>query len=237
MTSAFEPVKRVALTDAVVEQIYDQMISGRLKPGDRLPSETELSSVLTVGRSTIREALRVLSALGLVARTRRGTFVSESGSSKIVETLTRGRLVLQAQLKDLLEVRRTLELTTAYLAAQRCTDDDLEKLRQAYAAMVAGVGDPANFVQSDADFHLAVAEAAENDVLLKVLGVVRELLLEAMATIMAADPSIQERAIGYHGRILRAIENGSPEEARTAMADHLDDVWKTTEASARQKAV
>jgi GntR family transcriptional repressor for pyruvate dehydrogenase complex len=228
VTRGFEPVKRVALTDAVVEQLHDLIASGELKMGDRLPSESELAFQLDVGRSTIREALRALSAIGLVSRTKRGTFVSEAMSGRLVETLTRGHLVKQTQLADLLEARQVLEVTVAFLAAQRATEEDIEKMASVYRGMLASVDDVGTFIKCDTDFHLAVAEAAQNDVLVRMLTVVRELLLEAMAEVFATDPSIRARAMEFHSRILRAIIAEDPEGARAAMTEHLDDVWRVT---------
>lgn len=235
MARGLEPIKRVALTDAVIEQLYNLMVSGQVEPGDKLPSESDLSNALDVGRSTIREALRALSALGLVSRTKRGTFVSEQSSSRIVEALTRGRLVKQTQLADLTEARQVLETSLAYMAAGRCTEEDLEKIKVTFLVMKHNVNNVESFIRADTDFHLSVAEAAQNDVLLKMLGVLRELLMEAMAEAISADPTIMDRAVVYHARILDAIESEDPEAAQKAMREHLQDVWKVTRVDEQPK--
>jgi DNA-binding FadR family transcriptional regulator len=200
----------------VFNAIRQDIESGRLAVGSKLSSEATLSQQYGVSRSVIREALRSCTALGLtVTKTGRGTFVV---ANKVANDLTLG----QYSARDLTEARPHIEVPAAGLAAERRSDDELETLRHIVAAMATET-DPESWVALDSSFHAAIARASGNKVFASVVADIRDALAHQSETLnMVADR--QHAADVEHQEILAAIEAGSAEKARAAMARHLQAV-------------
>lgn len=196
--------------------IRQDIESGRLTVGSKLSSEATLSQQYGVSRSVIREALRSCTALGLtVTKTGRGTFVV---ANKVANDLTLG----QYSARDLTEARPHIEVPAAGLAAERRNDDELETLRHIVAAMATET-DPESWVALDSSFHAAIARASGNKVFASVVADIRDALAHQSETLnMVADR--QHASDVEHQEILAAIEAGSAEKARAAMARHLQAV-------------
>lgn len=196
--------------------IRQDIESGRLTVGTKLSSEATLSQQYGVSRSVIREALRSCTALGLtVTKTGRGTFVV---ANKVANDLTLG----QYSARDLTEARPHIEVPAAGLAAERRNDDELETLRHIVAAMATET-DPESWVALDSSFHAAIARASGNKVFASVVADIRDALAHQSETLnMVADR--QHASDVEHQEILAAIEAGSAEKARAAMARHLQAV-------------
>jgi DNA-binding FadR family transcriptional regulator len=200
----------------VFNAIRQDIESGRLTVGSKLSSEATLSQQYGVSRSVIREALRSCTALGLtVTKTGRGTFVV---ANKVANDLTLG----QYSARDLTEARPHIEVPAAGLAAERRNDDELETLRHIVAAMATET-DPESWVALDSSFHAAIARASGNKVFASVVADIRDALAHQSETLnMVADR--QHASDVEHQEILAAIEAGSAEKARAAMARHLQAV-------------
>jgi GntR family transcriptional repressor for pyruvate dehydrogenase complex len=200
----------------VFNAIRQDIESGRLGVGSKLSSEATLSQQYGVSRSVIREALRSCNALGLtVTKTGKGTFVV---ANKVANDLTLG----QYAARDLTEARPHIEVPAAGLAAERRSDEELENLRLIVAAMATET-DPESWVALDSSFHAAIARASGNKVFASVVADIRGALAHQSETLnMVADR--QHASDVEHQEILAAIEAGSPEEARAAMARHLQAV-------------
>jgi GntR family transcriptional repressor for pyruvate dehydrogenase complex len=203
----------------ITQTIADDIVYGRLQPGDQLPSERALAVRFGVGRPLVREALRSLDELGLIeTHAGRGTFVRSSSAAGVhrqVGLAIRRRGVTAAQLS---EARIVLESEAAGLAAERATAEDLERLGAALRDLehAQGIG----HVQRDLAFHLAIAAAAHNPVI--------EMMLESIAPLTAAlmtrsvgDPEVMRRSQPYHGIALEAIRRRDPAAARAAIVAHL----------------
>lgn len=190
--------------------------SGAIPVGSKLSSEAILAQQYGVSRSVIREALRSCTALGLtVTRTGKGTFVI---AARVANDLTLG----QYSARDLTEARPHIEVPAAGLAAQRRTAEELETLRDIVAAMATET-DPESWVALDSTFHAAIARASGNKVFASVVSDIRDALAHQSETLnMVADR--QHASDVEHQQILAAIEAGSAENARAAMAHHLDAV-------------
>lgn len=196
--------------------IRQEIESGRLEVGSKLSSEATLSQQYAVSRSVIREALRSCTALGLtVTKTGKGTFVV---ANKVANDLTLG----QYSARDLTEARPHIEVPAAGLAAERRSDEELETLRHIVAAMSTET-DPESWVALDSSFHAAIARASRNKVFASVVADIRGALAHQSETLnMVADR--QHASDVEHQDILAAIEAGSAEKARAAMARHLQAV-------------
>jgi len=223
-----DPISGRKLYESVAESLVGQIGASSLRVGDQLPPERELTEAFGVGRSSVREALRMLESQGLISAESGGTFVVAETSNPLNRSL---ELVFsldeQARITDLYELRRIVECEAAALAAERRTPGQLEALKLALSEMDASLPDPKGqrFTSADLRFHLAVGEAADNKLVLNCLNAVREVLRRALLTIFLM-PGSAAAAVEEHGRIYRAIAANDPVAAREEMRAHLIRVEK-----------
>lgn len=212
------------LYERTAGQLVELIASRGLGPGDRLPTERELAEMLGVSRVPVRDAIRTLAAQGVVeVRRGRGTFVGARGIDSAVEEAAaslRGAEVFA----DLFAVRRLLEPAAAQWAAKNIGAEDAARLEGIVAAMEANgrAAEPDLYRMADLDseFHVAVAEAAENTVLLRLMEVLQDLHREQLETSSRYRGRLAE-TITDHRRIVDAIAAGDPVGASLAMTDHL----------------
>jgi GntR family transcriptional regulator, transcriptional repressor for pyruvate dehydrogenase complex len=217
-----QPIRKSSISDDIVQQIISLISKGDLKPGQRLPSERELCVRFGAGRSSLREALRCLSIMGvLTARVGEGTSVAMDGS-KFMETVLHWRLgAEQHDIEDLMEVRVALEGVTAASAARNSTDADIKKLRDLVAKMEVAVGDAKRFAALDLEFHLSVARTSNNVLILDLVSLIRGQLERGVAKVLLF-PHAMPFSVKEHKAILQAIIKRDPEAARAAMQAHLN---------------
>jgi len=225
---ALQPVSRTSLSDEIVHQITDLISRQVLKPGERLPSERELCKKFGVGRTSLREALRSLAVMGILdGRVGEGTFVSHSNSKYLAKTLQWGLLLDHKKVQDLIEIRLMLESQTAFLAAQRAEEPNLQEIEQAIAGMAEYLDEPQKYLDFDLRFHLAIARATQNSILFSLLSLTRGYLQEWIKKSLGAgpqSPKIGARAklsIKEHKQILGQLRKGHSEGARRAMTSHI----------------
>jgi GntR family transcriptional regulator, transcriptional repressor for pyruvate dehydrogenase complex len=219
--AVFKLIRDTTLAEAVAEQIITTIATGQFQPGDRLPTEAELMQQFGVGRSTLREALKSLAIAGLI-ETRRsaGTFVSGSFTDFLSNRLNLAVIFGERELRDIVEVRYGLEGQTAALAAERATTAQKEKLAQLVSAIEEHLSDSTQAADADMAFHVAIAEASQNQLLLNLILSIRSLIYDYIKF----GYTHQIRADGNnaeHQRILEAIQAGYPGEATQAMLSHL----------------
>ena len=218
------PIKRQRLAELVLGRMADLIKSGRWGAGEKLPSERELCDQFQVGRSSIREAVKSLEFSGLVeVRPGEGTFVTEDTSSAMGKVFARAVTLNRQDAQDLIEARRLVEAYLARLAAQRIDKEGLVELRAHWERMAETADEPDAFTKADADFHITLARESGNQVLLRILITIRELLEQFIGHALVV-PGTSRAATGDHARILEAVEGGDPGAAEEAMRAHLDDV-------------
>jgi GntR family transcriptional repressor for pyruvate dehydrogenase complex len=221
-------IGRRRAAEDVRRQLISLIESGTLKVDERLPSEHELARDFGVSRPVIREALVGLTALGLAtAHNGKGTFVT---SDRVRTPLLLG----QYSPAHLNEVRRYLEVPSARLAAERRSADDIGRLA-AILARLEDAADPAQRNKLDADFHIAMAQAGGNPLLVKLIEDLRA-LLEAHSLAAAAAPNRRAIAIAEHKAIYEAILRRDPDAAGIAMSAHLEAADNSFIALARAAA-
>jgi GntR family transcriptional repressor for pyruvate dehydrogenase complex len=221
----YRTVKTSRLYEQIVQQVEDSILKGQLKPGDQLPAERDLAHSFGVSRTAVREAVKTLREKGLVeAYSGRGTFVTNGTSHSIRQSLD---LMIRINplegAANLAELRLVLEPEIASLAAARIEEQLLSTMREAVAEMDRSLRDPDAYVEADLDFHLALAEAAGNPLILSLLDSIVGLLREQRSRIFNVDGG-PERGQFHHKRILAAVVQGNPETAREAMRAHLQQV-------------
>lgn len=221
-TPTLKPVSRVTLGEQVASQLADQISEGRWRKGDKLPSESELCTVLHIGRSTLREALKSLAFVGLVQmRPGEGTFVLGSTQLLVDRIRTGGLLKTDRELKDVSEARLILETELAALAAERSTPADLEGLDLILHEMKRSLeGSKSDYAVLDVEFHLAIAKCSKNQVLHELLVPIRS-VLQDFITKSQELPGIKHSAHEHHAKILKALRQRNAEKARRAMRVHL----------------
>jgi len=232
----YKTVRSSRLYEQIVKQIEDSVLKGILKPGDQFPAERELAEQFGVSRTAVREAIKALSEKGLVeSYSGRGTFITNGTSHAMRQSLDLIMRIGQAEgSAQLAEVRDILEPEIAALAALRAEDQHLESLREAVNVMDASKHEADAFIEADLDFHLALAEAAANPLILSLIDSIVGLLREQRMRIFQTEGG-PERGQYHHRRILKAVENRDPEKARQCMRAHLKQVRQDSGASPLQR--
>ncbi|CAM3789610.1 pyruvate dehydrogenase complex transcriptional repressor PdhR [Rheinheimera salexigens] len=220
-------IKPAKLSDRIVEQLENMMLEGSFAPGQRLPAERELAEKFAVSRPSLREAIQKLEAKGLVNRRQGGgTYVSENLTQGLTDPLFELIARHPESQFDLLEFRHALEGICAYYAALRGTTADFAQIKRYYDAICDAqqLTDLDSEAKAVGNFHLAVAEASHNVVLLHL---VRGLMPLVEKNIRINLDSLQhkEGIVGqlnqHRQRLMQAVINGEPEQARQASNGHL----------------
>jgi GntR family transcriptional repressor for pyruvate dehydrogenase complex len=214
----------VRLADRVAVQLTEEIQSGRLAVGDKLPTEVELVKQLGVSRTVVREAVSQLRNAGLVeARQGLGVFVMAPRMAPL--DLSLDVSATKAKVLQIVEVRRGLEAETAALAATRVNADDVRRMREALADIDAAAEAGGDGVAEDLRFHRAVAEATGNPYLVATLGYLGEVMRSGIRITRANEARradfIQQVRREHHA-IVDAIEAGDPMAAEAAARTHME---------------
>lgn len=217
---------RPSRTQDAVDQLLDAIIAGTLTAGEQLPPEGQLAAEFGVSRLTLREAVRLLQAQGVIVQVpgsrHRIAPVSEWTGMDAVVRHARSAGQRRRSSLELLEVRVMIETGAAQLAAERRTPEHLDALGAALERMVQHheAGDVEAFVDADLDFHDTILRAADNRILIAAMLPLTSMLEETRGETSAV-PEIREHAIAEHGSLLEAIRSGVPVAARDAMWSHM----------------
>jgi GntR family transcriptional repressor for pyruvate dehydrogenase complex len=216
-----EPIKSIRIYEEIVRQIKAMIAEGRLKSGDQLPPERDLAEKFVVSRTSVREALRALESLGLVeVRPGEGTFVKEISVEALIEPLA---LVIMSQreaIGELFEARRLLEPSIAALAARRATPDELQEMERILAEQAKEVAAGRTGLTQDGQFHAAIASAARNQAITRIVHAIMDLLAQIREESLNT-PGRPTRSHQDHRRVLEAISRRDDAAAAQAMRDHL----------------
>ncbi len=232
----YKIVRTSRLYEQIVQQIEESVLNGTLKPGDQLPAERDLAQRLGVSRTAVREAVKTLREKGLVeAYSGRGTFVTNGTSQAARQSFDlMVKIGQQEGSPHLAELRLILEPGIAALAAERVKEEDLVTMREAVDVMDRSQEDPQAYIEADLDFHLALAEAAANPLILSLIDSIVGLLREQRIKIFNVEGGPQ-RGQYHHKRILAAVEQRDPEMASEAMRAHLEQVREDSQTLAKGK--
>ena len=231
----YSQVQSSRLYEQIVTQIETLILEGKLRPGDRLPSERELAEQFHVSRTAVREAVKALREKGLVdIQTGRGTYITERGNQAMRETL--GWMVRTNDgdsQADLVQVREILEPEIAAIAARMATPADLDALQRAIETMDSALDNADLYIEADMAFHMALAQATRNQLIPSLLDPIVDLLREQRTRIFLVAGGA-ERGQFHHKRIFDAVKWKDPAAARAAMEAHLaqvraDSIDKPTE--------
>lgn len=237
-------VRQRRLADDIVAQLEAMILEGTFKIGERLPAERALAEQFGVSRPSLREAIQKLVAKGLlVSRHGGGTFVAETLGSTFSDPLLQLLENNEEAQRDLLEFRHTLEGSCAYYAALRATELDRQRLREAFEALQACYDrDSASRAEegaADANFHLAIAEASHNAVLLHTMRGLFDLLKRNVVTniggMYALRDETRQMLMEQHRELYETIMARQAEKARQVIHRHIDYVQEVL-AEGREEA-
>ena len=226
MTRPFDPVGRSTVAERIRDDIHGRIASGELQPGSQLPAERVLAEQFGVARTSVREAIQALIALGIVERRGNRSYIVEQVPGSELPEIDEGKKGLRA----LLEARRVLELTLFELSAARATARERnEILALARRPASASLDD---FAIADREFHAAIAAGCGNQVLVEVYGRVLDSLVQRDASAelilgieVGDDPSEAiTRAAAEHLAIAEAFVDGSVPKVLEAVDSHLGEV-------------
>ena len=231
----YKIVQSSRLYEQIVEQIEQSVQKGDLKPGDQLPAERDLAEQFGVSRTAVREAVKALREKGLVeAYPGKGTFITSGSSNPMRQSLDRMMKSAQADaISSLVEVREILEPEIAALAALRATEENLNSLREAVAVMDGAKRDPGAYIEADLDFHLELAEAAANPLILSLIDSIVGVLREQRMRIFEVEGG-PDRGQYHHKKILEAMEHRDAPGAREAMRAHLRQVREDSRSASKE---
>jgi GntR family transcriptional regulator, transcriptional repressor for pyruvate dehydrogenase complex len=218
--SQFRRVNKVSISEDIAQQILDLISSGNLAPGQRLPSERELCKNFGAARSSLREALRGLSMIGvLTARVGEGTSVASDGG-KFLGKIIEWRLITEKHdIENLLEVRIALEGIAAANVARDGSEADIAKLATLLGKMKSAVKDKKQFAALDLEFHVTLAKASGNSLLFDLISMIRNQLVTALEKLLL--PQVRPLTYKEHAAIVEAIQQRDADRARDAMHTHL----------------
>jgi GntR family transcriptional regulator, transcriptional repressor for pyruvate dehydrogenase complex len=227
MADPLTPIERTPLYREVFDRLHDLVESEDLAPGDRLPAERELSVRLGVSRNSLRPALAALEALGVIEiRHGSGAFLKRTTLTEVASSFAEVLLEQNAQLPAAMEARMAVERFAVGLAAGRRTDEDLNNLQAALDAMAAEIARGEDGTDGDRAFHRAVAEAAHNPVLVKLMRNLERDIARIRAESLA-QRGRPKRSLSAHRRIFAAIRDADPRTAVAEMDAHLAEVADT----------
>ncbi|MTI83819.1 MAG: FadR family transcriptional regulator [Firmicutes bacterium] len=226
----FKPIKTKKIYQEIIEQIKAMISDGTLCPGDRLMSERELAERMQVGRSAVREAFRVMEAMGIIKiRPGEGTFIAENAAESLVKSFSSVLLAGGDDItaRELMELRKILEVESAAMAARRCSPEQLEAIDHALQQMQHDLEEGNLGEEADMKFHFAIAEAARNSILLKLMNTISDTMGRVLAAArheLYRDPAKPTLLLREHHDIFAAIKNADPNAARQSMLKHLAGV-------------
>ena len=218
------PLDRRNLTEEIVGRLVDFIVERRLVPGNRLPSERELMRSLGVGRSSLREAMKMLRSIGVIEVTvGDGTFVGRGDTSMLSRPLAWGLLMRRDSVLEVIEARRCVEIEIAGFAAERAGDGDVAALRACVDEMRAALGDPDRYTLADVAFHLELGRVAGNHILLHVLQTLQHIIRGWIAQSVTLAENGHPTSLDEHVAIYDAIAAHDSPAARRAMERHQRD--------------
>ena len=208
------PVPRGSLVNFVVKRIKEALLNEEIHPGDFLPPEAELAKNLNVGKSSVREALKMLQALGVVeVRRGQGTLICRKPGEESINPLIFQLIMEERSIQDLIDLRMIFEPGITVMAMKRATEDEIEAIRASVVRLEKSIAEGVPKAEDDLDFHFAILKATHNPFVIRIGETILQLFKSSIGTSMRTIPEI---ALRDHKRILGAFLQ--KDEARLSAA-------------------
>ena len=219
------------ISEIIVKRITDSLISGELKPGDKIPTEAEFSEKLGIGRNSIREAIKVLVAFGVLEIKRSdGTYVVDEFNQKLLDPILYGLILANKSIKDLLEFKITFLNSVLYLAVMKATDEDIRYLRECYEAfqscMQERPGDVrTNYLISER-FYRYLADMSRNPLVIQLNEIVLKIskYTRTKAIQVSMDTDKHEHLVSCYLKILELVESRDKRNI-SVVIDYVIEKW------------
>ena len=212
------------LVRVISDYLSDSILAGEMRPGDKLPSDRNLSAMFGVGRTSVREALKVLSVLGLIdILPGQGTFIAADSTNFFITPLSWTFFMGERNVNHIIDIRNVLEIESAKLATQYADKKDLKELSLIFERSTKAYldGDLQDFLDLDLDFHLAIAQCSQNPIIHSLLLTARKLIRyiskSGMVNLVQLKDIFEE-----HNLIYNAVISRDPIEASQKMTLHLE---------------
>lgn len=220
------PTRSKSLSRQVMDAIGQRIAAGELLPGETLPNESDLAASFDVSRTVIREAIKILADKKLVeVRTRVGTRVRPAREWDLLDgDVLRWQYEsgpTRAFLQNVVEVRRSIEVTAAEMAARRATDEDIARIKACYERLAASLDDDRAYIEADLTFHESIFHACHNE-LLEQLAITLRLALQSSRKITVQVPGGSYEALPLHYAVVEAIVNHDVQAAHAATHKLID---------------
>ena len=216
----FDPLSKPSIPEQIVAHFLTLIADGEMEENDRLPSERELCEQLGVGRSTLREGLRVLELMQVIEKRSDGTFIRIQSENILKDAIDIDLSVRSINYFELIEIRTIIEREAASLAAQRATPADIARLRELCKDMEIRLNRVDEYAKVSTEFHLAIGRAAHNDVLSEIFESIRTTLFTYQTVNMRTREDI-EQSYRQHLALTQAIADHDPRAAQLCMEGHL----------------
>nr|WP_272917052.1 FadR/GntR family transcriptional regulator [Pontibacillus yanchengensis] len=224
----YKQIRTRKIYEEVADSLLEMLQKGELKPGDKLDSVEQLAKNFSVGRSAVREALSALRATGILEmRQGEGTFVKQFDPTKFSIPVSVAFIMKRKDIKELMDVRKILEVGAVSTAALEYKEEDLLPIQAALDDMRNANDNGELGEKADLDFHLAIAQATHNQMLVNLMNSVSEIMMEAMREARKLWFDSEKRTcklLEEHKLIYEAIENRDPDKAQERMLFHLTQV-------------
>jgi GntR family transcriptional repressor for pyruvate dehydrogenase complex len=220
-------VEKKRAYEDIVQQILTLIENGKLKRGDQLPSERDLTETFKVSRTTVREAIRTLESMKLLqCRQGDGTYVLASSEEALIQPLAAALFNAKDDIRDIFYIRKVIEPHVAHLAAQNATAQEIEEMEKILQKQAECIEHEENIIETDSAFHNLMAGATKNRVMERLIVALIDNLKKSREKYLTEDESDKrvKRSLEGHRRVLAAIKSGDCEASRKAMLQHLEDI-------------
>jgi Transcriptional regulators len=225
-----EPNKTTKVYEQVIEQIKSKIKSGEIKKGDKLPSEREMSELIGVSRTSVREAIRALEVVGLVeSKQGAGNYIKTNFDNSLFEPLSVMFMLQESSVKEMYDLRETLELECAKLSAKNIEDNELALLTAIVDRMYLA-GSEEESLELDIKFHYLIAKASRNVLLINMLDVISQLMdefIQKSRMQILHEGNTKESLLEIHENLLRALKCKDEGKVCNAMKEHFDLIRKS----------
>lgn len=221
---AISKIVKQNISDIILQQMKEQILSGDWEPGEKIPSENELTKLFGVSRISVRQALQKLTAVGLIeTRVGEGSFVNKLSPGIAMNNLIPALYLGSDSLKEVLEFRKMIEGRVAELACLKADSDDIKDLEKIYCDMERYKDDLEKFSQEDCKFHIALGTITNNSIITQLYTIIQEQLNIAFKKIVTVRGN--KAGLHYHRLILDAMKERDCGKAKEIMDEHMEDLF------------
>jgi GntR family transcriptional repressor for pyruvate dehydrogenase complex len=228
MKAGLKVVEKKRAYEDIVQQVSSLIEGGKLKQGDQLPSERELTEIFKVSRTTVREAIRTLESMKLLqCRPGNGTYVLATSEEALIQPLAAALFNAKDDIRDIFYIRKIIEPYVAKLAAENATVQEIAEMEEILRTQEISIENSENIIETDSAFHNLMASATKNRVMERLIVALVDFLKQSRENYLLDDKhgyKRPERSLEGHRQVLAAIKNGDGKAAQESMMQHLEEI-------------